>query len=330
MPRSKGCPYLLLAPMEGVGDSAFRKAFALIGGFDEAVLPFIRVPQNAHVKSLAAVYDSAEIAPLLLSPQIMGGDPVLMAAMALQLVSRGAKKIDINCGCPSNTVNGRGAGAALLKSPDHIYRLVRAVVAAAGVPVTVKMRSGYDDTSLLEENLLAAEEGGAGYITLHPRTKLEGYSGRAKWELIAGAKAILKIPVVASGDINTAEDADKIIKMTGCDALMIGRGALARPFLFWEIRSFFSSEAALPSSTLFSSFLGRYYELLLLEQKWEIARIGKLKQLSAFLLRFHPAPFRRQILTGDWSSAAALLKALLEYFENRPLPPQAVRAAGFC
>src|SRR3990167_9061140 len=116
-----GCPYLQLAPMEGVGDLSFRKAIASIGGFDEAVRDFLRVPANAHVKSLSKVYFASELAPIPLAAQIMGSDPDLMAAMAQELVLRGAPRIDVNCGCPSHTVTGRGAGSSLLKDPKLLH-----------------------------------------------------------------------------------------------------------------------------------------------------------------------------------------------------------------
>ena len=148
---SCGCPYLLLAPMEGVGDRAFRKSMASIGGFDEAVTDFIRVPSNAHVQSLAKVYDANETAPIPLAAQIMGSDVQLVADMAVELINRGAPRIDLNCGCPSNTVTGRGAGSSLLKNPETIYEVAKGIVKVASVPVTIKMRSGYQDTSLFKE-----------------------------------------------------------------------------------------------------------------------------------------------------------------------------------
>src|ERR1700733_7010218 len=139
---SNGCPYLQLAPMEGVGDTCFRKAIASIGGFDEAVRDFLRVPINAHVKSLSKVYCSNELSPIPLAAQIMGSDAILMAAMAQELVLRGAPRIDVNCGCPSNTVTGKGAGSSLLKDPNFLLEVGIAVVQAVSIPVTIKMRSG--------------------------------------------------------------------------------------------------------------------------------------------------------------------------------------------
>ncbi|HKY99892.1 MAG TPA: tRNA-dihydrouridine synthase family protein, partial [Rhabdochlamydiaceae bacterium] len=130
-----GCPYLILAPMEGVGDRCFRRAIASIGGFDEAVKDFLRVPSNAHVKSLAVAYQAQEIVPYPLAAQIMGSDPDLMAAMAKELEKRGAPRIDVNCGCPSNTVTGRGAGSSLLKNPDFLHQIVKEVVRAVSIPV---------------------------------------------------------------------------------------------------------------------------------------------------------------------------------------------------
>src|SRR5688572_10543822 len=125
-----GCPTLQLAPMEGVGDASFRKAIASIGGFDEAVRDFLRVPKNAHVKSLAKVYDPHELSPIPLAAQLMGSDCDLMAEMAQEIERRGAPRIDINCGCPSNTVTGRGAGSSLLKEPNVLHEVARAVVQA--------------------------------------------------------------------------------------------------------------------------------------------------------------------------------------------------------
>lgn len=242
---SNGCPFLLLAPMEGVGDRCFRKAIASIGGFDEAVRDFLRVPRNAHIKSLAREYDADELKPIPLAAQLMGSDPELMGAMAQEIEQRKAPRIDLNCGCPSNTVTGRGAGSSLLKDPDFLYQNAKAIVKSVSIPVTIKMRSGYEDISLFKENLCAAQESGAHYITLHPRTKVDGYSPPARWDLIAEAKSILKIPLVGNGDILNVEHALKMLQTTGCDALMIGRGSVINPFIFHQIRAHFSGNLTL-------------------------------------------------------------------------------------
>lgn len=281
---SHGCPYLFLAPMEGVGDRCFRKAMASIGGFDEAVTDFMRVPANAHVQSLARRYESQETAPIPLAAQLMGSDISLMAAMAQEVEARGAPRIDLNCGCPSNTVTGRGAGSSLLKEPDLLYRVAEGMVKAVSVPVTIKMRSGYEDTSLFKENLLAAQESGVRFITLHPRTKVDGYGPPARWDLIALAKEILQIPVVGNGDILTVDDALRMLRETKCDALMIGRGAVINPFIFHQLRSYFSKTEYQPEW----SALTRYFDVYLGEMSGNTlpkGQVSKLKQLMSFLFK---------------------------------------------
>lgn len=303
-----GCPYLFLAPMEGVGDRCFRKAMASIGGFDEAVTEFIRVPLNAHVKSLAKVYEAKELDPIPLAAQVMGSDPLLMAEMAKEIESRGAHRIDLNCGCPSNTVTGKGAGSSLLKDPSNLYSVGKALVDAVSIPVTIKMRSGYEDISLFKENLLAAQETGVKFITLHPRTKVEGYTPPARWDLIAQAKSLLKIPVIGNGDILTVEHAQKMLKMTGCDALMIGRGAVINPFVFHEIRSSFSGETYVPQW----ESLMRYFEVYLREIPQgmpERNKISKIKQLMSFLFKKNESllALRQSILTHSSTSVEEYL-----------------------
>lgn len=283
-----GCPYLILAPMEGVGDECFRKAMASIGGFDEGVRDFLRVPSNAHVKSLAVRYNSNELTPIPLAAQLMGSDPDLMAEMAKEMEIRGAPRIDLNCGCPSNTVTGKGAGSSLLKDPDHLHTIAKAMVKAVSVPVTAKLRSGFDDTSLFKENLMAAQESGIRFLTLHPRTKADGYGPPARWDLIAEAKSILKIPVVGNGDILNVEDALKMLNTTKCDALMIGRGSVINPFIFHQVKAHYSG-------MLFErkwEDLARYFYVYLDEisrENTEKTKINKMKQLLGFIFKGNSA-----------------------------------------
>lgn len=284
---SNGCPYLILAPMEGVGDRCFRKTIAFIGGFDEAVQDFIRVPEQAHVSSLANAYIVDELAPIPLAPQIMGSNPELMAEMAQELMRRGALRIDVNCGCPSNTVNGRGAGSSLLKDPKVLYTVAKSVVDAVSIPVTVKMRSGYLDISNFQENILAAEESGVKFITLHPRTKVDGYKPPARWDLIAYAKSMLKIPLVGNGDICSVDDAKRMLKTTGCDALMIGRGSIMNPFIFQQIRQSFSGVDFRPEWQDLEAFLKLFVAEISKSFSGHLP-VNKLKQLLSFLLVSNP------------------------------------------
>ncbi len=303
--NSHGCPFLLLAPMEGVGDRCFRKAIASIGGFDEAVRDFLRVPKNAHVKSLAAVYEPQELAPIPIAAQLMGSDVDLMADMAREIERLGAPRIDLNCGCPSNTVTGRGAGSSLLKEPSTLHEVAKALVKAVSIPVTIKMRAGYEDTSLFRENLMAAEESGASYITLHPRTKVDGYGPPARWDLIAEAKSLLKIPLVGNGDILTVADALRMLRHTGCDALMIGRGSVINPFLFCEIKAHFANE----NYERRWESLVRYFEVFI----GECSKVSKLKQLMGFLFKGSPSllELRNEVLTSQHSDPESYLNFAL-------------------
>ena len=309
LPKNKdNCPHLILAPMEGVGDRCFRKALASIGGFDEAVRDFLRVPINAHIKSLAAVYEADELAPIPLAAQLMGSNPLLMAEMAIEMEQRGAPRVDLNCGCPSNTVTGKGAGSSLLKEPDSLYLIAKAMVDAVSIPVTAKLRSGFDDISLFRENLLAAQESGIRFLTLHPRTKADGYGPPARWDLIAEAKSILKIPVVGNGDITTVEHAITMLNQTSCDALMIGRGSVINPFIFHAIKAHF---AQVPYQPQWSSLI-KYFEVYIGEM-WaeapERTKINKVKQLLSFLFRREPSLLekRNDILRMNPTSVRALV-----------------------
>ncbi len=284
-------PPLYLAPMEGVGDLFFRKAMAKVGGFKEATTEFLRVPRNAHISSLAKKYNSQELSPIPLAAQVMGQDPALLAAMTEELIKKGAPRIDLNCGCPSNTVVGRGAGSTLLKTPDLLGQIVTAMVIAAKgrIPITVKMRAGYEDCQNLKANLLAAEQAGAAWITLHHRTKTEGYSPARHWHRIKNAKKILSIPLIGSGDITSPASAYQMLMETGCDGLMIGRGAIYNPLIFLEIQSFFQNRHFHRSWKLLFLFLQTYKQELEAAEVREKTQVNKLKQLCNYLFRHYPA-----------------------------------------
>lgn len=312
-----GCPYLLLAPMEGVGDRAFRRAMAAIGGFDEACTEFMRVPTNAHVVSLARRYIANETHPIPQAAQIMGSDPVLMADMAREVVKRGAPRVDLNCGCPSNTVTGRGAGSSLLKEPNHLYQVAKAMVDAVQVPVTAKLRSGFEDTSLFKENLLAAQESGIQFLTLHPRTKVDGYGPPARWDLIAEAKQILKIPVVGNGDILTVQDAVNMLKQTGCDALMIGRGSVINPFIFHEIKARFSGIPFQRTWENFMTFINTFVDETSPEMTMK-GKLSKIKQLLSFVFKGNSwlLEQRQSILTSQYQTVESLLNFALPLYHQ--------------
>ena len=272
--------------MEGLGDHHFRAALHTIGGYDEISTEFLRVPSNAHVKSLAKKYLPT---PSGLVAQIMGQDPVLMADMTAALVERGAPRIDLNCGCPSNTVVGRGAGSSLLKTPELLYRILKSMVSVSKVPVSAKLRSGFADTSLFKENLLAAQEAGAAFLTLHPRTKVEGYRPPANWDLIREAKETIRIPLVGNGDILTVADALRLLKHSACDGLMIGRGSIRNPWIFHEIKAHFSHEKVSKNKEGIQFFLKTLLDSIEKTIDYQRAQVNKLKGIAQHLLRQTPS-----------------------------------------
>ena len=258
-----GCPPLFLAPMEGLGDRRLRRALARsTGGFDEACREFTRVPgalsQGAKPEKLLRGialngYAADELLLLgddaedthLLAAQLMGSNPELLERCARILATEGhAPRVDLNCGCPANVVTGKGAGSSLLRDPAAVYASVAAVargVAGTGCAVTLKLRSGYDDRGLLRENLLAAQAGGAQFVTLHPRTRREGYTGNARWEDIAFAVDLLDVPVVGNGDVTSPAKAFELLERTNCAGVMIGRGAVQDPLIFRRIKAAFAA-----------------------------------------------------------------------------------------
>lgn len=317
LPKNEyGCPTLLLAPMEGLGDVVFRKAMATIGGFDQSCTEFLRVPINAHVPSLSKKYDPQDTYPIPQAAQVMGSDPILMGEMAHALAEKGAPRIDLNCGCPSNTVTGKGAGSSLLKDPAHLYKVAKSMVDAVSIPVTAKLRSGFDDTTLFSENILAAQESGIKFLTLHPRTKVDGYGPPAKWEYIAKAKSLLKIPLVGNGDILNIQDALRMLKETKCDALMIGRGSVTNPFIFHQIKAHFSGIKYEPQWEQFQHFITTFYNgITSLPARHQI---NKLKSLFTCLFKANKTleTKRQEMLTTKYDNGESFLKYCMPILQD--------------
>ena len=224
---------LLLAPMAGVTDAGFRLVCREQGAAlvcTEMVSAKALVYQDSKTKTLLARGPGDE--PL--AAQIFGSEPETMAEAAKKAHSlSGCELIDINMGCPVGKIVKNGDGSALMRSPDLAGRIVRAVVDASPVPVTVKLRKGWDGGSVNAVELAQlAEENGAAAVTIHGRTRAQLYSGRADWDIIARVKQAVSIPVIANGDVFEPEDAVRILARTGADGAMIGRGCMGDPWLF--------------------------------------------------------------------------------------------------
>jgi len=224
---------LALAPMAGVADAAFRTICRRFGAgltYTEMISSKALCYQDAKTRELLVPGDGEH--PMAV--QIFGSDPVCMAEAAAKAaeLSR-ADIVDINMGCPVGKIVRSGDGSALMRNPECAQRIIEAVVKTVGIPVTVKIRKGWDKGSVnAPEFAVMAEEAGAAAVTVHGRTKTQMYAGTADWDVIRAVKQRVHIPVLANGDIFTPEDAVRILSVTGADMAMIGRGAFGNPWLF--------------------------------------------------------------------------------------------------
>lgn len=232
---------LLLAPMAGVSDSAFREVCSQQGaGLTVAEMLTCNIAHWKHEKNRLR-----QVRPKIEGPnsvQIAGSDPGLMAEAAILNVAMGADIIDINMGCPAKKVLRKAAGSALLKDPQQVTKILRAVVKAVDVPVTLKIRTGWSPENRNGVDIARlAEAAGIQMLTVHGRTRQCRFLGNAEYETIAAIKQAVSIPVIANGDIISAEKAQQVLSMTGADGLMIGRGAQGRPWIFNEIAHWIST-----------------------------------------------------------------------------------------
>jgi tRNA-dihydrouridine synthase B len=239
---------LLLAPMEDVTDVSFR-IIAKRMGADAVYTEFIS--SEAIIRQIAKQMKKMtfheEERPLAI--QIYGGDPEHMAEAAEVSEAAGPDFLDINCGCWVKNVAGKGAGAGLLRDLPRMGKMVKSVVDAVKLPVTVKTRLGWDnDTINILDTAPMLEQAGAAALTIHCRTRSQGHSGNADWSWIPRIKERVSIPVFLNGDVNSPEAADKAFRETGCDAVMIARAAISNPFIFRETKEFFANGSYTPAS----------------------------------------------------------------------------------
>ncbi len=241
---------LMVAPMAGVTDNPFRKLCkSFRAGHAVSEMIIADTALYARKKSLYRANFDGEIAPI--SAQIAGAEPDKLAEAARYQIDNGAQIIDINMGCPAKKVCRKLAGSALLQDEDLVARLLDTAVNAVNAPVTLKTRLGYENG---RENILRvarrAEQAGIAAIAIHGRTREDMYNGEARYELIREVKESINIPVIANGDIDSAQKAQRVYELTGCDAVMIGRAAQGQPWIFRDIEHFLRTGETLATPTV--------------------------------------------------------------------------------
>ncbi|WP_421864038.1 tRNA dihydrouridine synthase [Motiliproteus sp.] len=284
--------HIYLAPMEGLVDPVMRDIISRIGGVDRCVTEFVRIservlPRRVYLRlcpELRSQGQTRAATPVFV--QLLGSDPQLLADTAAKLAELGAPGIDLNFGCPAKTVNRNRGGAILLKEPDLVGRIVEQVRAQLPIeiPLTAKMRLGYEDTSVALHNAVAIAEAGAGELCVHARTKLEGYRPPAHWHWLARIRQAVTIPVVANGEIWSLEDFERCRQVSGCQRVMLGRGLVSRPDLALQIRQHLDGQPvkALDWAALVPWIEDYYQQLHLIAPRYAD---GRLKQWLGLLRR---------------------------------------------
>lgn len=275
-----------LAPMASVADKAYRITAKQFGAA-------YCVGEMASCKGLC--YSDNKTAALLsvseterpMAVQLFGAEPDFMAK-AVKIAERyDPDIIDINAGCPMPKIVCGGAGSALMKTPELFGEIVRAAVESASVPITVKIRAGWDSNTVnAVETARTAELNGAAAIAVHGRTKEQLYSGKADWGIIKAVKQAVSIPVIGNGDVFSVEDCVKMYEYTGCDLVMIGRGSYGRPWLFGQIRDYFAGKTIRPEPELDEKLdIMRRHILLLIEDKGERTGMKEARRQAAWYIK---------------------------------------------
>ncbi len=327
-------PPLVLSPMAGVTDVSFRRLLKRRGGVGLSVSEFISVEgltrNNPKSKRQMRFYEDER--PFAV--QIFGGQPERMAMAAEMAQEVGADILDVNCGCPAPKVVKHGGGSGLLKDHSRLETILKAVKNVITIPLTVKIRAGFHDHTInAVDTAKLAEDCGVEHIALHGRTKEQGYRGLANWDLVRQVKEAVRVPVSGSGDVTTIEGAFEKFRETGCDGVLIGRGAMANPWIFRQIEdAIHGREIFEPTLADKRAILHEYFDMLR-EDMPETPAINRMKQLAGQFTRGLQggALFRTSIYHSH--SVEEVLDRIEEYFcaieEGRPYYGEAAPDTDF-
>lgn len=287
-------PLIQLAPMQGVMDPYLREVYSSLGGYDFMVTEFIRVTQSLLPDKVFYKYSpelknkglTTHKTPVYI--QLLGSDPQLLSENAHKAAELGAPGIDLNFGCPAKTVNRHRGGSVLLKEPELLYKIAHQIrlTLPHSIPLTGKIRLGYEDKNLFLENAQALEAAGVSWVTVHARTKLEGYQPPAHWEYVRLIRESLKIPVFNNGEIWNLSDYQQACEVSGGPHVALGRGALAHPFLALNLKNPHlppQDWAQVQKSQILQNFVHLCHQ-----EVSEAFALSRLKQWLSYLKRSFP------------------------------------------
>jgi tRNA-dihydrouridine synthase B len=309
---------IILAPMAGITDLPYRRIMKHFGAglvFTEMVSANGLIRAGKRTREL--LHSTPEERPLGI--QLFGENPEVLASAA-ELVQKDGDLLDLNLGCPVNNVVRSGAGSALLRNPKLVGKVVAAVRQATTLPLTIKLRSGWDNHSInfLEVARIAVEEG-VDAVTLHPRTRSQGFSGHSDWRQIRQLKETLPVPIIGSGDLFTAANALAMLEQTGCDAVMIGRGSYGNPWLIRDILALQHGKEKPPAPTSQERLETATLHLeLLLESFGAKKTVPDMRRLVCWYSRGLPGATAFRALANRVQSVENLKEIMAEFFSSAP------------
>jgi tRNA-dihydrouridine synthase B len=309
-------PPAFLSPMAGLTDSVFRRLIKRLGGCGLVMTEFTSAEglTRNSLKSKRMLFYHEEERPV--TAQLFGADPERLGEATRMVDDLGFDAIDLNLGCPAKKVVKACGGSALLRETRLLEQILRTIREATAMPFTIKIRAGWDETEIVSLQVgKMAEDIGVDAVAFHPRTREQGFSGHSDWSLIRELKSHLTIPVIGNGDIVTPDDALRMKQETGCDGIMIGRGALSNPWIFRQIEELESGLPVTEADVADKYRLIKSYFRLLFEEETPGA-IGKMKQFASWFTHAipHGAALRKSIYESQ--SESEVMARIEDFFQN--------------